>query len=123
MQNHVFWYFFACIPGSHVLSPVVRFKSLYCGGCPLANHKSAAKRARQATRRTAVNSKRKSAVRTEEKKLVKAIEAKNVKELPALLSALTGHLTRAAQRGVVAKNTASRKIGRLSARVHALLNK
>ena len=89
----------------------------------MANHKSAAKRARQSTRRTAVNSKRRSSVRTEEKKLVKAIEAKNVKELPTLLSALTSSLTRAAQKGVFAKNTASRKIGRLSARVQALLGK
>lgn len=89
----------------------------------MANHKSAAKRARQSTRRTTVNSKRKSTVRTEEKKLVKALETKNTSELPTLLSALTSKLTRAAQKGVVAKNTASRKIGRLSARVHALLNK
>lgn len=89
----------------------------------MANHKSAAKRARQATKRTAVNSKRKSTVRTEEKKLIKALEAKNVKELPALLSALTSKLTRAAQKGVFGKNTASRKIGRLSARVQALIGK
>ena len=89
----------------------------------MANHKSAAKRARQTVRRTAVNSKRKGTVRTEEKKLVKALAAKNTTELPALLSALTSKLTRAAQQGVFAKNTASRKIGRLSARVHALLGK
>lgn len=89
----------------------------------MANHKSAAKRARQATRRTSVNSKRKGAVRTEEKKLIKALDAKNVAELPALLSSLTSKLTRAAQKGVFAKNTASRKIGRLSARVQALLGK
>ncbi|MGZ3743299.1 MAG: 30S ribosomal protein S20 [Pseudobdellovibrionaceae bacterium] len=89
----------------------------------MANHKSAAKRARQSTRKTAVNSKRKGTVRTEEKKLVKAIAANNVKELPTLLSALTSKLTRAAQKGVFSKNTASRKISRLSARVHALLTK
>lgn len=89
----------------------------------MANHKSAAKRARQATRRTAVNSKRKSTVRTEEKKLLKAIETKSVKDLPALLSALTSKFTKAAQKGVFNKNTASRKIGRLSARVQALLGK
>lgn len=89
----------------------------------MANHKSAAKRARQSTRRTAVNSNRKGTVRTEEKKLVKALEAKNVKDLPALLSAVTSKFARAAQKGVFSKNTASRKIGRLSARVHALLTK
>jgi len=87
----------------------------------LANHKSAAKRARQSTKRTVVNSKRKSSVRTEEKKLIKAIETKSVKELPTLLSALTSKMTRAAQLGVFSKNTASRRIGRLSARVQALL--
>ena len=89
----------------------------------MANHKSAAKRARQTTRRTVVNGKRKGAVRTEEKKLVKALDAKSTTELPALLSALTSKLTRAAQKGVFAKKTASRKIGRLSARVNALLSK
>jgi len=89
----------------------------------LANHKSAAKRARQTTRKTAVNSKRKGAVRTEEKKLLKALDTKNIKDLPALLSSLTSKLTRAAQKGVFGKNTASRKIGRLSARVQALIGK
>ncbi len=89
----------------------------------MANHKSAAKRARQTTRNTAVNSKRKGAVRTEEKKLLKALDTKNIKDLPALLSSLTSKLTRAAQKGVFGKNTASRKIGRLSARVQALIGK
>jgi len=89
----------------------------------LANHKSAAKRARQSVKRTAVNSNRRSKVRTEEKKLLKAIETKDVKQLPLLLSAVMSKLTRAAQKGVFGKNTASRKIGRLSARVQTLLNK
>ena len=38
----------------------------------MANHKSAAKRARQAVKKTAVNNARKGTVRTAEKKLVKA---------------------------------------------------
>lgn len=87
----------------------------------MANHKSAAKRARQSLKRQAVNSKRKSSVRTEEKKLVKAIETKNTKELPALLKEFTSKVAKASQKGVFAKNTASRKIGRLSARVQAAL--
>jgi small subunit ribosomal protein S20 len=70
-----------------------------------------------------VNSKRRSTVRTVEKKLVKAIETKSVGELQALLSTVTSAMTRAAQKGVFAKNTASRKIGRLSARVQALIGK
>jgi small subunit ribosomal protein S20 len=89
----------------------------------LANHKSAAKRARQSVKRAAVNKNRKSTVRTEEKKLIKALETKEVGALPALLSAFTSKLAKAAQKGVFTKNTASRKIGRLSARVSAILGK
>lgn len=88
----------------------------------MANHKSAAKRARQSVKRTAVNGNRRSKVRTEEKKLLKAIEAKDVQSLPALLGAVMSKMAQAAQRGVFGKNTASRKIGRLSARVHAALS-
>jgi small subunit ribosomal protein S20 len=97
------------------------FKNASCGGYPLANHKSAAKRARQSVKRTVVNNNRRSKVRTEEKKLLKAIEAKDVKQLPALLSAVISKFASAAQKGVFTKNTASRKIGRLSARVQAML--
>ena len=73
-------------------------------------------------KRTAVNGNRRSKVRTEEKKLLKAIEAKDVQSLPALLGAVMSKMAQAAQRGVFGKNTASRKIGRLSARVHAALS-
>ena len=88
----------------------------------MANHKSAAKRARQSVKRTAVNSNRRSKVRTEEKKLLKAIEAKDTSSLPALLAGVMSKMAQAAQKGVFGKNTASRKIGRLSARVHAAIN-
>jgi hypothetical protein len=48
----------------------------------LANHKSAAKRARQAQRKETINGQRKSAVRTSEKSLLKALAEKNTKALP-----------------------------------------
>lgn len=86
----------------------------------MANHKSAAKRARQAVKKTAVNNRRKSTVKTHEKHLIKAIEAKDLKALPQLLKNFTSEVMKAAQKGVVKKETASRKIGRVSARVSAL---
>lgn len=86
----------------------------------MANHKSAAKRARQAVRKTAVNNRRKSTVKTHEKHLIKAIEAKDLKALPQLLKNFTSEVMKAAQKGVLKKETASRKVGRVSARVSAL---
>lgn len=89
----------------------------------MANHKSAAKRARQSLRKQAVNVRRKSSVKTYEKNLVKALDTKNLKEIPELLKAFVSQMAKAAQKGVLKKETASRKIGRLSARVSAALGK
>ena len=83
----------------------------------MANHKSAEKRARQSIKRNARNSNVKATVKTFEKNLTKGIEAKS-KELPALLSAYVKKAMQAAAKGAVRKDTISRKIGRLSARVH-----
>lgn len=87
----------------------------------MANHKSAAKRARQAVRRNKVNTKRKSSLKTYEKTLVKAITGKDAKALPELLKTITTQLMKAASKGTLKKETVSRKIGRLSARVHQAL--
>lgn len=87
----------------------------------MANHKSAEKRARQSTRKNKVNSKRKAVVRSAEKGLVKALTAKNVKDLPSLLKAFTAQVSKAVNKGVVRKETASRHIARLSKRVHTAL--
>ncbi len=48
-----------CFVRHPMLIPLVRFIKDYFGGYPLANHKSAAKRARQTIRKTIVNSARK----------------------------------------------------------------
>lgn len=85
----------------------------------MANHKSAAKRARQSVKKTATNSARKSTVRTAERKLVKAIEAKDLKALPALLASFSSQVMKAAKNGVIKKAAASRKISRLSSRAAA----
>ena len=87
----------------------------------MANHKSAAKRARQTIRKNAVNTRRKSTVSTAEKKLMKAISDKNMKAIPELLKEYVSQSMKAAQRGIFKKETASRKIGRITARAASLL--
>lgn len=84
----------------------------------MAQHKSAAKRARQAVKKNAVNSARKSKVRTGEKNLLVALKTKDAKMAKELLSSYTSQMMKAAQKGVFNKLTASRKIARLSAQVH-----
>lgn len=88
----------------------------------MANHKSAEKRARQAVVRKARNSQTKASVKTFEKNLVKGIETKS-KDLPALLKAYTAKAMSAVSKGALKKETVSRKIGRLSTRVHQALGK
>lgn len=87
----------------------------------MAQHKSAAKRARQAVRKNKVNTERKSKVRTGEKSLMAALKKKDVKAIPQLLSYYTSQMMKAAQKGVFTKSTASRKIARLSAQVSKAL--
>lgn len=84
----------------------------------MAQHKSAAKRARQSVKKNAVNTARKSRVRTGEKTLLKAIKDKDAKAVKTLLSNYTSQMMKAAQKGVFSKQAASRKIARLSAQVH-----
>ena len=84
----------------------------------MAQHKSAAKRARQAVKKNKVNTARKSKVRTGEKTLLSAIQKKDAKAIPALLSHYTSQMMKAAQKGVFSRSTAARKISRVSAQVH-----
>jgi small subunit ribosomal protein S20 len=86
----------------------------------LASHKSAAKRARQSIRKTAVNQRRASAVKTYEKHIEKALSEKNAKALPELLQNYSSEIMKAAQRGVMKRETASRKIGRISKQIHKM---
>jgi small subunit ribosomal protein S20 len=85
----------------------------------LANHKSAEKRARQTVKRNARNTSVEAAVKTFEKSLVKGIETK-AKNAPELLKAYTAKAMSAVNKGVLKKQTVSRKISRLSSRVAAL---
>ena len=86
----------------------------------MANTKSAKKATRVAARRTAVNKNRISRIRTQVRKVEEAIAAGNQAEAMAALKAAQPELMRGAQKGVLHKNTASRKVSRLAARVKAL---
>ena len=83
----------------------------------MANTKSAKKAARVIARRTEVNKGRRSRMRTFLRKVEEAIAAGNRDEAMAALKAAEPVIMRAAQKGVVHKNTASRKVSRLSHRV------
>lgn len=86
----------------------------------MANHKSAEKRIRQTERRTEVNRARRSRIRTSVKDVELAIASGNAETAKAALKAAQPELMRGVSKGVVAKNTAARKISRLAARVNAL---
>ena len=75
----------------------------------MANHKSAEKRIRSSAKQTRVNKYWKSSIRTFEKRLRKSIEDKNKKETEALLKSFFSLVDKAKKRGVIHKNTASRK--------------
>src|SRR5437868_10180504 len=86
----------------------------------MANHKSAEKRIRQAAKRTAINRARVSRVRTFVKKVETAIETGDKATAMSALRLAQPELHRAITKGVLHKNTVSRKLSRLAARINAL---
>jgi small subunit ribosomal protein S20 len=86
----------------------------------MANTKSAKKAARQAVRRTEVNKPRRSLMRTYVRKVEEALAAGNKSAAEAALKAAEPMLMRSVQHGVVHKNTASRKVSRLTKAVRAI---
>jgi len=86
----------------------------------MANTKSAQKAVRQIARRTAVNKSRRSEMRTFVRNVEEAIAAKDAQAAAAALKEAEPRLARAAQKGIVHRNAASRKISRLAKRVKAL---
>jgi small subunit ribosomal protein S20 len=86
----------------------------------MANTTSAKKATRKIARRTAVNRSRRSQVRTYIRKVEEAIASGDAAAAQAALRDAEPLLMRAAQKGVVHKNTASRKVSRLSARVSSI---
>ena len=78
----------------------------------MASHKSAEKRARQTVKRTKVNTARRSLVRGSVKKVQEAIAGGDKKAAAEALRAAQPQIQRGADKRVVTKNAASRKISR-----------
>ena len=86
----------------------------------MANTTSAKKMTRKIAKRTEINKARRSRMRTYVRKVEEAIAAGDQAVALAALRAAEPEIMRAAQKGVAHKNTASRKVSRLAARVKAL---
>lgn len=86
----------------------------------MANTKSAKKATRQIEARTQVNIARRSRLRTYVRKVEEAIAAGDKDAATTALRAAQPELMRAAGKGVMHKNTASRKVSRLASRVKAI---
>lgn len=86
----------------------------------MANHKSAEKRARQTARRTAVNRDRLGRIRSYLRKVEEAIASGDKGKAQAALKDAQPEMMRGTQAHVLHKNTVSRKISRLAARIKAM---
>lgn len=93
----------------------------------MANTKSAKKRARQSEKRRLINLARKTEIKTTVKKFLTLVEqAKEKEKAQKLLNEITAKLARAKSKGVIHRNTASRKLSGLTKqfnKAYANLNK
>ena len=86
----------------------------------MANTPQAKKRIRRNERRTEINRTRVSRIRTFVKQVESALAAGNKDEAKAALARVQPELFRGVARGVLHKNTASRKFSRLTRRLATL---
>ncbi|MGV3771038.1 MAG: 30S ribosomal protein S20 [Sphingobium phenoxybenzoativorans] len=86
----------------------------------MANTPQAKKRIRRNARRAEINGSRVSRIRTLVKKVELALDAGDKAAATAALASVQPELARGVARGVLHKNTASRKFSRLTKRVVAL---
>ena len=86
----------------------------------MANTSSAKKAARKILRQTEVNKSRRSRLKAYVRKVEEALASGDKAAAKGALAAAEPILMRTAQKGVVHKRAASRKVSRLAARVRAL---
>ncbi|MCX7965863.1 MAG: 30S ribosomal protein S20 [Syntrophorhabdaceae bacterium] len=84
-------------------------------------NKSAIKRAKQSEKRRLRNAHIKSTMKTYIKKALMAIENKNLSTIDASLRIAISYINKTASKGVIHKNTASRKISRLTKKANKVL--
>lgn len=83
----------------------------------MANTNSAKKRVRQNERRRQINLSRRTAVKTATKKVLEALETNDIAAAKELFKKAESQLARARGKGVLKKNTVSRKVSSLSKRI------
>ncbi|HHL39275.1 MAG TPA: 30S ribosomal protein S20 [Deltaproteobacteria bacterium] len=86
----------------------------------MANHRSAAKRHRQSLKRRARNTAIKSSIKTAIKKVRESIARGDRETAEKQLRAVASKLDSAVSKGVLHRNNASRRIGRLARAVHSV---
>jgi small subunit ribosomal protein S20 len=86
----------------------------------MPSHRSAEKRVRVTAKRTAVNKARRSQIRSAIRSVEEALAAGDKKAATEALKLAEPQIMRGVSKGVVHKNTGSRKVSRLSARLKAL---
>ena len=86
----------------------------------MANTSSAKKMVRKIAKRTEVNKIRRSRMRTFVRKVEEAIAGGDRSVATDMLRSAEPEMMRAAQKGILHRNTASRKVSRLAARIQAL---
>ena len=86
----------------------------------MANTPSAKKRIRNTLRKTDINKSRRSRIKTFVRKVEDALESKDAKAAMESLKAAQPEIMRGVTKGIFHKNTASRKISRLSSRIKAI---
>ncbi len=86
----------------------------------MATHKSAKKRIRQTARRTLVNGARRGRIRTFVRKVEEAIEGGDRGQAESAMKNAMPEMHRGVLRGILHKNTAARKISRLTKRINSL---
>ena len=86
----------------------------------MANTPSAKKRIRNTLRKTDINKSRRSRIKTFVRKVEDALESKDSKAAMESLKAAQPEIMRGVTKGIFHKNTASRKISRLSSRIKAI---
>lgn len=86
----------------------------------MANSPQAKKRIRSTAARTLINKNRTSRIRTYVKKVEGALEAGDKAAASAALKAAQPELQRGVTKGILHKNTASRKVSRLARQINKL---
>ena len=86
----------------------------------MPNTSSAKKMVRKIERRTVVNKNRRSRMRTYVRKLEEAIESGDQTAAKEAFSIAEPEIMRAVSKGIMHKNTGSRKVSRLAARVRKM---